>query len=78
MTAGFPTLSRLRGVETPPDAKELFAIGPFGLFVIPDYDAEIACMPSCLAPGEAPRHAPTTVATYRTQRFARTAGQPAY
>jgi len=49
-----------------------------GLFVIPNYDAEIACIPSCLAPGETPRHAPTTVAAYRTQRFARTAGQPAY
>jgi isopenicillin N synthase-like dioxygenase len=50
-----------------------------GLFVIPNYDAEIACIPSCLAPGQTARYAATTVAAYRTQRFARTAGaQPAY
>jgi hypothetical protein len=41
-----------------------------GMFVIPNYDAEVAC----LVPGEVARYAPTTVAGYRTERFARTAG----
>jgi isopenicillin N synthase-like dioxygenase len=48
-----------------------------GMFWIPNYDAEIACIDSC-RDGATARYAPITVADYRTQRFARTAGQPAY
>ena len=48
-----------------------------GMFWIPNYDAEITCIESCRADA-APRYEPITVAAYRTQRFARTAGQPAY
>ena len=44
-----------------------------GMFFIPNYDAEIASVDTT-AP---PRHAPTTVAAYRTARFARTAGNAA-
>jgi isopenicillin N synthase-like dioxygenase len=44
-----------------------------GMFFIPNYDAEIAPF----AAGEPPRYAPTTVAAYRTERFARTAGADA-
>ena len=44
-----------------------------GMFFIPNYDAEIAPLPG----GEAPRYAPITVADYRTERFARTAGADA-
>ena len=40
------------------------------MFFIPNYDAEIAPV---LDAG-AVRYAPTTVAAYRTERFARTAG----
>ena len=32
-----------------------------GYFMHPNYDAEISCIPTCLAPGEAPRH-PTITA----------------
>jgi isopenicillin N synthase-like dioxygenase len=46
-----------------------------GMFWIPNYDAEIACIESCR--GDAPaRYAPVTVSAYRTERFARTAGTP--
>src|SRR3546814_13933009 len=31
-----------------------------GYFVHPDYDADIACIPTCLAPGEVPRYEPLT------------------
>ncbi len=48
-----------------------------GMFVIPNYDAEIACIDSCRGAGAT--YETVTVAQYRTQRFARTAGaQPAY
>jgi isopenicillin N synthase-like dioxygenase len=47
-----------------------------GMFVIPNYDAEIACIDSCRGAGA--HYAPITTAAYRTQRFARTAGSPAY
>jgi isopenicillin N synthase-like dioxygenase len=42
-----------------------------GMFFIPNYDSEIAALPG--TPGEA-RYPTTTVAAYRTDRFARTAG----
>ncbi|HUA56967.1 MAG TPA: 2-oxoglutarate and iron-dependent oxygenase domain-containing protein [Candidatus Sulfotelmatobacter sp.] len=49
-----------------------------GMFWIPNYDAEIACIESC-RDGASVKYAPTTVAAYRTERFARTAGSaPAY
>jgi isopenicillin N synthase-like dioxygenase len=41
-----------------------------GMFFIPNYDAEIAPLPNS---GD-PRYAPLSVAAYRTERFARTAG----
>ena len=45
-----------------------------GMFFIPNYDAEIAPLPGT----GAARYASTTVAAYRTERFARTAGGDAY
>ncbi len=44
-----------------------------GMFVIPNYDAEIACIESCRGAAGA-KYPPVTVAGYRTQRFASTAG----
>ena len=46
-----------------------------GMFWIPNYDAEIACIESG-RDGAAVKYDPITVAAYRTQRFARTAGAP--
>jgi isopenicillin N synthase-like dioxygenase len=31
-----------------------------GYFLHPNYDAEIACIPTCLGPGEVPKYPPTT------------------
>ena len=42
-------------------------------FVQPNYDARIACIPTCLAEGEAPRHAPVTAWEYRHAKLSRTA-----
>ena len=43
-----------------------------GFFVVPNYDAEVVCMP---APGEAPKYPPVSVRDYRTGRFAAGAGE---
>lgn len=42
-----------------------------GYFVHPDFDAEIACIPTCLAPGEAPRYAPITAGGHIAAKIAR-------
>jgi isopenicillin N synthase-like dioxygenase len=47
----------------PPVGRERYAI-PF--FYGPDWDAEIACLPTCLGPGESPRWPPITYADYMT------------
>ena len=67
-----------RVVNPPADADWRSRRLSIGMFWIPNYDAEIACIESCRA-DTAARYEPITVAAYRTQRFARTAGaQPAY
>lgn len=42
-----------------------------GYFVHPDFDAEIRCIPTCLAPGEAPRHPPITAGGHIAEKIAR-------
>jgi isopenicillin N synthase-like dioxygenase len=65
-----------RVVNPPNDANWRSRRLAIGMFVIPNYDAEIACIDSCRGAGA--RYDPITTAGYRTQRFARTAGAPAY
>ncbi len=43
-----------------------------GFFVVPNYDAQVVCMP---APGEAVKYPPISVRDYRTGRFAAGGGQ---
>jgi isopenicillin N synthase-like dioxygenase len=45
-----------------------------GYFFIPNYDTEIACLESCRSADNPARYAPVSVTSYRTERFARTAG----
>ena len=47
----------------PPAGRERYAV-PF--FYGPDWDAEIACLPTCLEPGERPHWSPITYADYMT------------
>jgi isopenicillin N synthase-like dioxygenase len=42
-----------------------------------NYDAELACLPSCVRADRPARYAPTTIGAYRAERFARTAEKPA-
>lgn len=39
-----------------------------------EYDAELACLPSCVSADHPARYAPTTIGEYRASRFAKTAG----
>lgn len=41
----------------------------FAFFHQPDWDQEIACIESCLAPGETPRHAPVLSGPYLMAKF---------
>jgi isopenicillin N synthase-like dioxygenase len=66
-----------RVVNPPQGAEAVSRRLSVGMFFIPNYDAEIACIETCKVPGEPPRYAPISVADYRTARFARTAGPPA-
>ena len=42
-------------------------------FVQPNYDARIACIPTCLPDGETPRHAPVTAWQHRHAKLSKTA-----
>jgi len=46
-----------------------------GYFFGPNYDTSLACIDTCCSPGNPARYPPLTVTQYRTERFARTAGQ---
>lgn len=41
-----------------------------------NYDAPLACLPSCVSADRPARYAPTTIGAYRAARFARTADAP--
>ncbi len=48
-------------------ARERYSI-PF--FYDPNHDTPVACLPSCLAPGERPRYAPTTALAHLQEKIA--------
>lgn len=52
-------------VVNPPDAHRY----SIPLFVTPPYHLRVECLPTCLAPGEAPRHEPLVSGTYLQGRF---------
>jgi isopenicillin N synthase-like dioxygenase len=60
-------------VSTPhrvlPPRRERYSIA---FFLDPNPDALVSALPSCVPPGEAPKHAPVTAAEYLRQRFAET------
>lgn len=54
-------VSTLHRVVTPEDLNDAMSRRiAVGYFLHPNFDAEIRCIPSCLAEGEAPRHEPIT------------------
>ena len=67
-------LSNLHRVVNPPaDAAGSTRRQSLAFFVQPNYDARIECIPTCLAAGEAPRHAPVTAWQYRHAKLSSTA-----
>jgi len=52
--------STLHRVANPPVGVQRSRRLSIGMFVHPNYDQSIACVPTCVAPGEQPRHAPIT------------------
>ena len=66
-------LSNLHRVVNPPAGEGGARRQSIAFFVQPNYDARIACIPTCLAPGETPRHAPVTAWEYRHAKLSRTA-----
>lgn len=64
-------ISTLHRVANPPfdDALRNTRRQSLVFFHQPNYDAMIECLPSCLGPGEKPRHAPVTSGDHLTSKF---------
>lgn len=66
------TLHRVANPEQGGGARRL----SIAYFVAPNYDSLIECAPTCRTADRPARYPPVTVAGYRNERFARTAGRP--
>ena len=65
--------STLHRVVNPPlDARGRSRRQSIAFFHQPNWDAEIACIPSCLAPGEAPRYPPIASGPHLMTKYRRT------
>jgi isopenicillin N synthase-like dioxygenase len=58
-----------RVVNPPPEEGGLQRRQSLAFFHQPNWFAEIACLPSCIAPGEAPKHAPVLSGPYLMGKF---------
>ena len=66
-----------RVVNPPPDATGSTRRQSIAFFHQPNWDAEIACLPSCLGPGETPRYAPVLSGPHLASKFRSTVTLPA-
>jgi isopenicillin N synthase-like dioxygenase len=62
--------SNMHRVINPKDESENVARYSVPFFVQPNFDALIECIPSCLDPGERPKHPPITAGDYRAKKMA--------
>jgi isopenicillin N synthase-like dioxygenase len=70
-------VSTLHRVVTPADLRDAMSRRvAIGYFMHPNYDAEIRCIPTCLAPGAAPRHPPITAGGHIRAKIDRSHGKP--
>jgi isopenicillin N synthase-like dioxygenase len=58
-----------RVVNPPPDANGSTRRQSVAFFQQPNWDAEITCIPTCLAPGERPKYPPVRSGEYLMQKF---------
>ncbi len=63
-------VSTLHRVVVPETGDQRSRRMSIGFFVHPNFDAEIRCIPSCLAAGSAPRHPPITAGEHIAQKIA--------
>ncbi len=64
--------STMHRVVNPPEAVEASARRQsMGFFLHPNYDAVIACLPSCLAPGAAPKYPPILAGAHMAEKLER-------
>jgi len=61
-----------RVVNPPPDAAGSTRRQSFAFFHQPNWDAEISCIPTCLAPGTAPKYEPVRSGEHLMNKFRRT------
>lgn len=67
--------STLHRVANPPaDSGAPARRQSIGYFMHPDFDAEIACLPTCLRPGEVPHHPPITAGEHIRQKISASNG----
>ncbi len=65
-----------RVVPPPPDAGGSTRRQSMAFFHNADYHAQIECLPTCLAPGEPPRHAPVVAGPHLMGKFHRAVAAP--
>ncbi|MGK9232631.1 isopenicillin N synthase family oxygenase [Inquilinus limosus] len=65
-----------RVVNPPPDAAGSTRRQSIAFFHQPNWDAEIACLPTCLAPGETPRYPPVLSGPHLAAKFRSTVTLP--
>jgi isopenicillin N synthase-like dioxygenase len=66
--------STLHRVVPPPHGARDTRRQSIAFFHNANWDARIACIPTCLAPGETPRYAPTTAGAHLMEKFRKTQG----
>lgn len=65
--------STLHRVANPPASASGDARQSLGYFLHPNYDAEVACLPSCLRPGKAPTYPPIMAGLHMREKLERRA-----
>jgi isopenicillin N synthase-like dioxygenase len=58
-----------RVINPPPDSKGSTRRQSVAFFYLPNWDAEISCIPTCLAPGESAKYPPVRSGEYLMQKF---------
>ena len=66
-----------RVVNPPPDRRAGSRRASIAFFHQPNHDAVVECLPTCRAPGDAPRHAPTTSGAHLLAKTAKETGTAA-
>jgi isopenicillin N synthase-like dioxygenase len=61
-----------RVINPPPDVRGSARRQSIAFFHLPNWDAQVTCIPSCLLPGEQPRHPPIAAGPHLMTKYRRT------